>query len=68
MERRRRLAGYALAIVLAPLFTVSLALLHGQLSPAADVLACVIALIAVIVVVAVTEAIRHAEQGRTARH
>jgi two-component system, OmpR family, sensor histidine kinase KdpD len=57
MERRRRLAGYALAVVLAPLFTVLLAILHGQLSPVADVLAFVIA---VIVVVAVTEAMRHA--------
>ena len=43
----RRLAGYALAAMLAPLLTVLLAILHGQLNPVADGLAFVIAVIAV---------------------
>jgi two-component system, OmpR family, sensor histidine kinase KdpD len=43
----RKLAGYALAVVLAPLLTVLLATLRGQLNPVADVLAFVIAVIAV---------------------
>ena len=43
----RRLAGYALAVVLAPLLTVLLAILHAQLNPVTDVLAFVIAVIAV---------------------
>jgi hypothetical protein len=35
----RRLAGYALAAVPAPLLAVLLAILHGQLNPVADGLA-----------------------------
>jgi two-component system sensor histidine kinase KdpD len=42
-----RLAGYALAVVLASLLTVLLAILHGQLNPVTDGLAFVIAVIAV---------------------
>jgi two-component system, OmpR family, sensor histidine kinase KdpD len=43
----RRLAGYALAAVLAPLLTAFLAILHGRLNPVTDGLAFVIAVIAV---------------------
>jgi two-component system, OmpR family, sensor histidine kinase KdpD len=46
----RALAGYALAVVLAPLLTVLLAILHGQLNPVTDGLAFVIAVIAVALV------------------
>jgi two-component system sensor histidine kinase KdpD len=46
----RALAGYALAAVLAPLLTVLLAILHGQLNPVTDGLAFVIAVIAVALV------------------
>jgi len=59
----RRLAGYALAAVLAPLFTVLLAILHGQLNPVADGLAFVIAVIAVALA---GEAARHAAQAAAA--
>jgi two-component system sensor histidine kinase KdpD len=44
---RRRLAGYALAAALAPLFTFLLASLRGQLSLALDALAFVVVVIAV---------------------
>jgi two-component system, OmpR family, sensor histidine kinase KdpD len=59
----RRLAGYALAAVLAPLFTVLLAILRGQLDPVPDGLAFVIAVIAVALA---GEAARHAAQAAAA--
>jgi two-component system, OmpR family, sensor histidine kinase KdpD len=57
----RRLAGYALAAVLAPLLTIELARLGGQLSLTGDVLAFLVAVIAVALadgaVLAVLEAV-----------
>ena len=47
---RRRLAGYALAAVLAPLLTLLLASLRGQLNLTTDVLAFLVAVIAVALV------------------
>jgi two-component system sensor histidine kinase KdpD len=43
----RRVAGYGLAVVMAALVTVLLTVLHGQLSPVTNVLAFLIAVIAV---------------------
>jgi two-component system sensor histidine kinase KdpD len=47
LRLRRRLAGYALAAVLAPVLAVVLAILGGQLNPTTDVLAVLVAVIAV---------------------
>ncbi len=47
---RRRLAGYALAVVLCPLLTLVLASLRGQLNLTSDVLAFLVAVIAVALV------------------
>ena len=47
---RRRLAGYALAVVLCPLVTLLLASLRGQLNLTSDVLAFLVAVIAVALV------------------
>ena len=47
---RRRLAGYALAVVLCPLLTLVLATLRGQLNLTSDVLAFLVAVIAVALV------------------
>ena len=47
---RRRLAGYALAVVLCPLVTLMLASLRGQLNLTSDVLAFLVAVIAVALV------------------
>jgi two-component system sensor histidine kinase KdpD len=68
LPRRRRLAGYALAAVLAPLLTVVLAILRGQPDPATGVLAFLIAVIAV-AAIAESEAARPvaaADRTRTA--
>jgi two-component system, OmpR family, sensor histidine kinase KdpD len=59
----RRLAGYALAVVLAPLLTVLLAILRGQLNPVTDVLAFVIAVIAVALLGGLTPAVFEAITG-----
>jgi two-component system sensor histidine kinase KdpD len=59
----RRLAGYALAVVLAPLLTVLLAIVHGQLNPATDVLAFVIAVIAVALLGGLAPAVLEAIAG-----
>ncbi len=47
---RRRLAGYALAVILCPLLTLMLASLRGQLNLTSDVLAFLVAVIAVALV------------------
>jgi two-component system, OmpR family, sensor histidine kinase KdpD len=57
------LAGIALAVGLAPLLTVVLALLPGQLSPATDVLAFVIAVIAVALTGGLVPAVLEAVAG-----
>jgi two-component system sensor histidine kinase KdpD len=50
LTRRRRVAGYALAVVLAPLLTLFLASLRGELNLTSDVLAFLLAVIAVALV------------------
>jgi two-component system sensor histidine kinase KdpD len=60
---RRRLAGYALAAVLAPLLTVLLAILRGQLSLTTDVLAFLVAVMAVAVVGGFVPAVLEAIAG-----
>jgi K+-sensing histidine kinase KdpD len=63
----RRLAGYALAVVLAPLLTVVLVLLPGQLSPVTDLLAFVLAVtVAVVVSLLAGKAVRYAGQAAAA--
>jgi two-component system sensor histidine kinase KdpD len=47
LPSRRRLAGYALAVALAPLLTLVLVILRGQLNLTTDVLAFLVAVIAV---------------------
>jgi two-component system sensor histidine kinase KdpD len=59
----RRLAGYALAAVLAPLLAVLLAILRGQLNPATDGLAFVIAVIVVALLGGLTPAVFEAITG-----
>jgi len=61
---RRRPAGYALAAVLVPLLTLLLAMLRGQLSPATDALAFLIAVIAVALSGRAAAAIAAAEAAR----
>jgi two-component system sensor histidine kinase KdpD len=60
---RRRLAGYALAAVLAPLLTVLLAILRGQLSLTTDVLAFLVAVMAVAVIGGFVPAVLEAIAG-----
>ena len=50
LTRQRRVAGYALAVVLAPLLTLFLASLRGELNLTSDVLAFLLAVIAVALV------------------
>ena len=50
LTRRRQLAGYALAVILCPLLTLLLASLRGQLNLTSDVLAFLVAVIAVALV------------------
>ena len=50
LTRQRRAAGYALAVVLAPLLTLFLASLRGELNLTSDVLAFLLAVIAVALV------------------
>ena len=59
----RRLAGYALAVALAPLLTVLLAILRGQQNPATDGLAFVIAVIAVALLGGLAPAVLEAIAG-----
>jgi two-component system sensor histidine kinase KdpD len=47
LPSRRRLAGYALAVALAPLLTLVLVILRGQLNLTTDALAFLVAVIAV---------------------
>jgi two-component system sensor histidine kinase KdpD len=60
---RRRLAGYALAAVLAPLLTLLLASLRGQLNLTTDVLAFLVAVIAVALVGGFVPAVLEAIAG-----
>jgi two-component system sensor histidine kinase KdpD len=60
---RRRLAGYALAAVLAPLLTRSLVVLRGQLNLITDVLAFLIAIIAVALLGGLVPAVLEAIAG-----
>jgi two-component system sensor histidine kinase KdpD len=60
---RRRLAGYALAVVLAPLLTLFLASLRGGLNLTSDVLAFLVAVIAVALVGGFVPAVLEAIAG-----
>jgi two-component system sensor histidine kinase KdpD len=60
---RRRLAGYGLAVVLAPLLTLLLAGLRGQLNLTTDVLAFLVAVIAVALVGGFVPAVIEAVAG-----
>jgi len=60
---RRRLAGYALAVVLAPLLTVFLAVLRNRLNLTSDVLAFLLAVIAVALVGGFVPAVLEAVAG-----
>src|ERR1022692_3499626 len=60
---RRRLAGYGLAVVLAPLLTLLLASLRGQLNLTTDVLAFLVAVIAVALVGGFVPAVLEAIAG-----
>jgi two-component system, OmpR family, sensor histidine kinase KdpD len=60
---RRRLAGYALAVVLAPLLTAILAILRNELNLTSDVLAFLLAVIAVALVGGFVPAVLEAIAG-----
>jgi two-component system, OmpR family, sensor histidine kinase KdpD len=63
LSRRRRLAGYALAVVLAPLLTMLLAVARHQLNLTTDVLAFLTAVIAVALVGGFVPAVLEAVAG-----
>ena len=60
---KQRLAGYALAVALAPLLTVLFAILRGQLNPTTDGLAFVMAVIAVALLGGLAPAVLEAIAG-----
>ena len=63
LPRRRRLAGYALAAVLAPVLAVVLAVLRGQPNLATEVLAVMVAVIAVALLGGLVPAVLEAIAG-----